>query len=104
MTTQDPRTNPTFEAPEGWSEEQQEWLDSLDAVVSAHGPEAARELLATLRTHAENQGLPVLPERLETPYRNTIAPEDQPAYPGDEDLEERIENLIRWNACSRRIS
>jgi pyruvate dehydrogenase E1 component len=37
---------------------------------------------------------------LNTPYRNTIPLAQQPAYPGDIELEERIENIIRWNAMA----
>ena len=35
-----------------------------------------------------------------TPYVNTIAAVDQPAYPGDVDAEARIEALVRWNAAA----
>ncbi len=35
-----------------------------------------------------------------TPYVNTIPVEQQPAYPGDRDLERRIKSLIRWNAMA----
>lgn len=31
-------------------------------------------------------------------YINTIAVEDEPAYPGNLDLERRIRSAIRWNA------
>jgi pyruvate dehydrogenase E1 component len=35
-----------------------------------------------------------------TPYLNTIAPEDQPPYPGRRQIEQRIKSLLRWNAMS----
>ena len=35
-----------------------------------------------------------------TPYLNTIAPEDEPSYPGDRELERRIKSFIRWNAMA----
>jgi pyruvate dehydrogenase E1 component len=37
---------------------------------------------------------------LNTPYRNTIPPSEEPPYPGDVDLEERIEEILRWNASA----
>jgi pyruvate dehydrogenase E1 component len=37
---------------------------------------------------------------LETPYINTIPLGEQPPYPGDEVLEQRIRSLIRWNAMA----
>jgi len=37
---------------------------------------------------------------IRTPYLNTIPPENEPDYPGDLELEARIENLVRWNAMA----
>ncbi|MGQ0848320.1 MAG: pyruvate dehydrogenase (acetyl-transferring), homodimeric type [Actinomycetota bacterium] len=78
--------------------ETQEWLDSLDQVVSLHGPVRARFLLARLleRAHLANIGVP---PTTTTPYVNTIPPEDEPPFPGDEHLERRIRRFIRWNAA-----
>ena len=39
-------------------------------------------------------------QRLNTPYLNTISVEEQPAMPGDQDMERRIRALIRWNALA----
>ena len=79
-------------------EETQEWLDSLDAVNAADGPVRARFLLAKLieRAHSLNIGVPPV---ITTPYVNSIPPEDEPDYPGDEYLERRIRRFIRWNAA-----
>ena len=35
-----------------------------------------------------------------TPYINTIDPEDQAQSPGDQNLERKIRSLIRWNAAA----
>jgi pyruvate dehydrogenase E1 component len=35
-----------------------------------------------------------------TPYLNTIPVEQQPAYPGDREVERRIKSLMRWNAMA----
>ena len=37
---------------------------------------------------------------LNTPYINTASSEEQPPYPGDLELEKRIENIICWNAAA----
>jgi len=78
--------------------ETQEWLDSLDAVAAEYGPVRARYLLAKLleRAHESRLGIP---GAVTTPYVNTIPLEEQPEYPGDEDIERRIRRFIRWNAA-----
>jgi pyruvate dehydrogenase E1 component len=78
--------------------ETQEWLDSLDAVADEYGPVRARYLLAKLleRAHETRLGIP---GAVTTPYVNTIPLEEQPEYPGDEDIERRIRRFIRWNAA-----
>ncbi len=78
--------------------ETREWLDSLDGVVGAAGPNRARYLLSLLLQRARIQGC--LPDQLlATDYVNTIPVEAQPEFPGDEALEERISDIIRWNAA-----
>ncbi|CAN5813425.1 pyruvate dehydrogenase (acetyl-transferring), homodimeric type [soil metagenome] len=78
--------------------ETREWLESLDAVASEHGPIRARYLLAKLLERAHEKDLGV-PGPITTPYINSIPVEDQPDYPGDGDLERKIRRLIRWNAA-----
>jgi pyruvate dehydrogenase E1 component len=75
-----------------------EWLDSLDAVVDAHGKARARFLVAKLleRARALQVGFPAT---VSTPYVNTIPPEEQAWFPGDEHLERRIRAFVRWNAA-----
>jgi pyruvate dehydrogenase E1 component len=76
-----------------------EWLDSLDAVVDAHGKSRARFLVAKLleRSRALQVGFPAT---VSTPYMNTIPPEHQAWFPGDEHIERRIRAYIRWNAAA----
>ncbi|MBW3645499.1 MAG: pyruvate dehydrogenase (acetyl-transferring), homodimeric type, partial [Actinobacteria bacterium] len=76
-----------------------EWLDSFDAVVETHGKSRARFLVAKLLEHA--RALQVgFPAAVSTPYMNTIPPEQQAWFPGDEDIERRIRAYIRWNAAA----
>ena len=78
--------------------ETQEWLDSLDAVVGAQGKTRARFLVSKLLERARQLQVGV-PATVSTPYVNTISPEEEPFFPGDEDLERRIRAFIRWNAA-----
>jgi pyruvate dehydrogenase E1 component len=78
--------------------ETREWLDSLDAVVGAQGKTRARFLLSKLLERARELQVGV-PATVSTPYMNTIPPEEEPFFPGDEDLERRIRAFIRWNAA-----
>jgi len=75
----------------------QEWLDSLDYVFEAGGPERVSLLISRLQDHAGRLGVSI-PFALNTPYINTIPPERQPPYPGSHDLERRLRDIIRWNA------
>ncbi len=88
------------EAEDLWAEEVQEWLDAFESLLREQGDERAQELLRRLQQEASRAGL-VLPEAaLNTPYVNTIPVRAQPRYPGDIALEQRLENLIRWNAAA----
>ena len=69
--------------------ETREWLDSLQYVLSAKGRGRAMELVQTLQAELRRRGL-TIPVTLTTPYVNTIAVENQPAYPGNRDLERRV--------------
>jgi pyruvate dehydrogenase E1 component len=41
-----------------------------------------------------------LPFSANTPYINTINPEEQVPYPGSREIERRIKSLVRWNAMA----
>ena len=78
-------------------QETREWLDSLAALIAAggaEGPERAAFLLDELVAFARNHGVRWQPE-LCTPYQNTIAVNDQPTFPGDLAIEERLGSIIR---------
>ena len=82
------------------AEDNAEWAESLDAIVAQYGAPGAREILRSLQNHVLGLNIPLDEATLNTPYRNTIAPEAQPAYPGNIELEEKIEKLLRWNAIA----
>ena len=75
-----------------------EWLDSLDAVVGAQGKTRARFLVSKLLERARELQVGV-PATVSTPYMNTIPPEEEPFFPGNEEIERRIRAFIRWNAA-----
>ncbi|MGH9297862.1 MAG: pyruvate dehydrogenase (acetyl-transferring), homodimeric type [Acidimicrobiales bacterium] len=86
----------TYQDPD--PEETQEWLDSVDALVAGEGAERASILLERVMAHARHSGLR-LDCALTTDYRNTIEPDTEPPFPGDEALEDRIRHFVRWNAA-----
>jgi pyruvate dehydrogenase E1 component len=79
-------------------EETQEWLASLDALLKNAGPVRARYLMLSLLREAHNKDIG-LPNLRVTDYMNTIPPEEEPKFPGDEFLERRIRAYVRWNAA-----
>jgi pyruvate dehydrogenase E1 component len=76
-----------------------EWLEAFDQIVDEEGPTRANELLEALSRRATEWGVEV-PSQLHTPYKNTISAEQELPYPGDRQIERRIEALIRWNALA----
>ena len=81
------------------SAETQEWISSLEYVLQSKGPERVKFLIDQLRDRAAEEGVP-LSSDTSTPYVNTIPPHEQPAYPGNRELERRIKSIIRWNAMA----
>ena len=79
--------------------ETREWLESIDSVLKAYGPERAHYLLEQLIDHTRRSGA-YLPFKPNTAYLNTIPTGQQPEYPGDREMERRIEAYIRWNAMA----
>ncbi|WP_418123350.1 alpha-ketoglutarate dehydrogenase [Variovorax sp. 160MFSha2.1] len=76
-----------------------EWRDAFVALAQTQGPQRARQMLAELARLARQQRIGWQPE-LATPYVNTIAVEDQPPFPGDLAIEEKLASLMRWNALA----
>src|SRR6266481_728978 len=89
------------------NEETRKWFESLENVLefvlkkqgSAQAPGFVEKLVERLR----GAGLEVAPTTT-TPYVNTIPVEDEPAYPGDWQVETRIKSYIRWNAMAMVVN
>ena len=79
-------------------EETSEWLQSLDAVIDREGPQRARAIMMNLLRRSAEKGVSI-PTIASTDYINTIPPENEPWFPGDEFIEKRIRAFIRWNAA-----
>jgi len=92
--------DPTPQPPDDWLLEQREWLVALRDVLEARGARSVRELLRALQDRALEHGVALEEATLNTPYRNTVPAEQQPPYPGDPQLEQRIEGWLRWNAMA----
>ncbi|MEY3383565.1 MAG: hypothetical protein RLZZ212_152, partial [Actinomycetota bacterium] len=84
--------------PDSDPQETAEWLESLDALAKKHGRGRAREVMLNLlrRSHELQLNVPLVPT---TDYINTISPEDEPPFPGDEQIERTYRAWMRWNAA-----
>ena len=76
-----------------------EWIEALDNMIDGQGSTAASTLLQELQDHAELRGVR-LPFNANTPYCNTIPPHEEPAFPGNRELERINKSIIRWNAMA----
>ncbi len=81
------------------AQETREWLEALDAVISAEGPERAHFLLEKLIEEARHNGID-RPFSATTPYINTIEPVDEERSPGNLEIEGRLRAYMRWNAMA----
>src|SRR3954462_13428380 len=79
-------------------EETNEWVESLDGVIDERGAKRARYVMLRLLERARERQVGV-PPLTSTDYINTIPPEQEPWFPGDEFVERRIRAFIRWNAA-----
>ena len=80
-------------------QETREWIESIEDALEEHGYERTQFLLQSLISYAQTKGSR-LPFNTNTPYINTILPEDQVDYPGDLALENNITSILRWNAMA----
>ncbi|MHC6051950.1 pyruvate dehydrogenase (acetyl-transferring), homodimeric type [Ralstonia solanacearum] len=80
-------------------QETKEWLEALQGVIGAEGPDRAAFLLDKQLEYARINGV-TSPLHAETPYINTIPVENQERIPGDQEIEHRIRSYTRWNAMA----
>ncbi len=95
----DPAIQPFLTPADADPQESAEWRDALASVLQAAGPQRVRELMSMLAATARDPSIGWQPT-WGTPYVNTIAVNQQPAFPGDLAIEERLASLMRWNALA----
>jgi pyruvate dehydrogenase E1 component len=81
-----------------WLLEQQEWMEALDEVLEAYGRDRAEELFQRMKNTLAQRGVNTGGQINNSPYLNTISADDQPKYPGDLELEAKLEGILKWNA------
>ena len=80
--------------------ETQEWLEALDNLFEYADSERAAFILNQLQAHANQRGLTAMDSQMNTAYLNSLGPEQEKKLPDDEALQDRITNIIRWNAIA----
>ena len=80
-------------------EEMAEWREALLSVAAHGGTGRARQILDMLLAVASTSDIGWRPSH-GTPYINTISVEQQPVFPGDLAIEERLASIMRWNALA----
>ncbi|MEQ8954364.1 MAG: pyruvate dehydrogenase (acetyl-transferring), homodimeric type, partial [Gammaproteobacteria bacterium] len=82
-------------------QDKQEWLQAIEDIYATYGAEGVRAIINSLTQWQDTRTLGrSRPQRLNTPYLNTIPASQQPHYPGNVELEQRIESILRWNAMA----
>jgi pyruvate dehydrogenase E1 component len=76
-----------------------EWRDAFQALIVSQGAARARQMMDALTAEAHSSRVGWKPS-LNTPYVNTIGVDEQPVFPGDLAIEERLASLMRWNALA----
>ena len=80
-------------------QETREWLEALDALIAAEGPQRAHFVLESLLDEARQNGVD-MPFSANTAYVNTIPPDEEVRSPGNVEIEERLRAYMRWNAMA----
>ncbi|MHB1949692.1 MAG: pyruvate dehydrogenase (acetyl-transferring), homodimeric type [Gammaproteobacteria bacterium] len=81
--------------------ETQEWLDAFDSIIRHEGDERANFIAENIIDSARKNNLEIANRMvIATPYCNTIPVDQQLKYPGNLELENRIEAINRWNAIA----
>ncbi len=76
-----------------------EWVDAINSVIAFEGTGRADDILEHVVATARRAGAN-LPFAANTAYINTIPVSEQPPYPGNRELENRVRAAIRWNAAA----
>ena len=99
MNFHNANTISTLESRDSDPDETADWLAALDGVAQRAGEKRARFLLDALAQRSAQLGVTASANPY-SPYQNTIALDEQPPFPGDLAMEERITAIVRWNALA----
>ena len=80
-------------------QETSEWLEALQGVIRAEGPERAQFLVEALIDQTRRSG-GAIPFSANTAYVNTIPAALEEHCPGNLEYEERLRSWMRWNAMA----
>ena len=78
----------------------EEWREALSNILDDYGVDGVNEILQSLNDWCSERQLDSSQIQVNTPYLNTISVADQPEYPGELAIEQRLENILRWNAMA----
>ncbi|MBI4430504.1 MAG: pyruvate dehydrogenase (acetyl-transferring), homodimeric type [Candidatus Omnitrophica bacterium] len=77
----------------------EEIVNLIEVLLKSGNEEQIPLVFGKLQKRLEEAGIK-LSRPVQTPYINTIPPEEDAAYPGDREIERRIKSYIRWNAMA----
>ena len=79
-------------------QDKKEWLEAIEDIYQNYGAEGVSAILGSLSAWQRNHLLPgERAAKVNTPYLNSIGVNEQPAYPGNTAIEQRIEHILRWS-------
>ena len=82
--------------------ETQHCLDSVDYLLKYKDSEHVATVLNAIVDKCRKSGVST-PFSVNTPYINTIPTGKEPEYPGNIEIEKKLEDIIRWNAMAMVI-
>ena len=86
--------------PPGIEEDKKEWLEAIENIFDAYGSAGVNHIIESLAVWRNQNQIKANSVSVNSPYLNTISLAEQPAYPGDLEVEQRLENILRWNAMA----
>ena len=81
------------------NDEAREWQEAISSVIAFEGVDRADAILSATVEAARRHGAR-LPFAANTAYINTIAPNEEPAHPGNREIEHHLRSAVRWNALA----
>ena len=86
--------------PKDIEEDSKDWLEAIENIHDTYGSSGVDQILDSLSNWYIQQEFKATSVSFNTPYLNTIPLSKQPDYPGDLEIEQKIENILRWNAMA----